>query len=244
MLKSCIRAERKKLRSSAIWLLFLIVPVFPAIMGTFNYIGNLAVLKNGWYSLWTQHTLFYTDFFYAPLIAAYAAYLWRMEHLNHNWNFLMTAPVPLKDLILAKFIVLFQMTVFTQIWIGILFFVCGKLAGLPGLMPLPCIFWLFRGCIGSLGIIALSLLLSMVIRSFSVPVILALFGSIGSLGMVAKGAGYFWPYALMMLAMNANSATDNMAGTYVPFLFSAALFLFLFLETAIFLLKKKDVHSV
>ncbi len=154
MLKSCIRAERKKLRSSAIWLLFLIVPVFPAIMGTFNYIGNLAVLKNGWYSLWTQHTLFYTDFFYAPLIAAYAAYLWRMEHLNHNWNFLMTAPVPLKDLILAKFIVLFQMTVFTQIWIGILFFVCGKLAGLPGLMPLPCIFWLFRGCIGSLGISA------------------------------------------------------------------------------------------
>ena len=111
-------------------------------------------------------------------------------------------------------------------------------------MPLPCIFWLFRGCIGSLGIIALSLLLSMVIRSFSVPVILALFGSIVSLGMVAKGAGYFWPYALMMLAMNANSATDNMAGTYVPFLFSAALFLFLFLETAIFLLKKKDVHSV
>ena len=156
----------------------------------------------------------------------------------------MTAPVPLKDLILAKFIVLFQMTVFTQIWIGILFFVCGKLAGLPGLMPLPCIFWLFRGCIGSLGIIALSLLLSMVIRSFSVPVILALFGSIVSLGMVAKGAGYFWPYALMMLAMNANSATDNIAGTYVPFLFSAALFLFLFLGIAIFLLKKKDVHSV
>lgn len=243
MLNACIKAERTKLKSSAIWLLFLIVPIFPAIMGTFNYVGNLNVLKDGWYSLWTQHTLFYADFFYAPLIASYAAYLWRMEHLNHNWNFIMTAPVPLKDLILAKFILLFQMTVFTQIWIGILFFLSGKLIGLPGMMPLPCIFWLLRGCIGSLSIIALSLLLSMVIKSFSVPIILSLLFSIASLGLVAKGVGYYWPYALMMLAMNTNSAADSIHGHYPLFLFSTAVFLTGFLCAAVLLLKKRDVRS-
>ena len=243
MLKSCIKAENAKLKSSVIWILFFIVPIFPAIMGTFNYLGNLDVLKSGWYSLWTQHTLFYTDFFYAPLIAAYASYLWRMEHLNHNWNLLMTAPVSLKNLILAKFIVLFKMTALTQVWIGVLFFICGKFAGVPGMLPGKCIFWLFRGCIGSIGIIALSLLLSMVIRSFSVPIILSLFGSIASLGLVAKGAGYFWPYALMMLGMNANSADDGMMGHYATFLFSVAFFFLLFISAAVIYLKKKDVRS-
>lgn len=32
--------------------------------------------------------------FYAPLIAVYCAYTWRVENFNHNRNALMTAPVP------------------------------------------------------------------------------------------------------------------------------------------------------
>ena len=116
MLKQCIKAENAKLKSSAIWILFFIVPIFPAIMGTFNYLGNIEILQDGWYSLWTQHTLFYADFFYAPLIAAYASYLWRLEHLNHNWNFIMTAPVPSIDLLLAKFFILFKQYISKILW--------------------------------------------------------------------------------------------------------------------------------
>lgn len=244
MLKQCLHAENAKIKSSIIWLLFFILPIFPAVLGTCNYLANPDVLTNGWHDLWTQHTLFYADFFYAPLIAIYASYLWRLEHLNHNWNFIMTAPVPVRDLFLAKFLVLLKMTVLTQIWLGFLFFLSGKLIGLPGIMPPVFLFWLFRGCIGGMGIIALSLLLSMMIRSYSVPVLISLAGSIVSLGMVNEGKGYFWPYALMMLGMNANSSDNSMTNGYLPFLLATVLFVLLFTSIAILYLKKKDVCSI
>ena len=93
MLLRCIRAENRKLRRSPIWLLFLAVPAISAVYGTFNYRMNLEILTHGWYDLWTQYTLFYAIFFFAPLIGVYAAYLWRLEHRGHNWNLIMTAPV-------------------------------------------------------------------------------------------------------------------------------------------------------
>ena len=53
-----LRAERMKLRHSPVWLAFIILPILPAIMGTFNYLQNISILQDQWYSLWTQHTLF------------------------------------------------------------------------------------------------------------------------------------------------------------------------------------------
>ena len=84
MLKCCIQAENRKLHASPIWGLFFALPLISAIYGTFNYLQNLEILKDGWYSLWTQHTLFYSMFFFPAMVAAYAAYLWRLEHLGHN----------------------------------------------------------------------------------------------------------------------------------------------------------------
>ena len=58
MVLRCLRAELMKCRRAPVWLAFLVLPLFPAVLGTFNYLGNLEVLDAGWYSLWTQHTLF------------------------------------------------------------------------------------------------------------------------------------------------------------------------------------------
>lgn len=58
MLLRCLKAEIRKCRRSPVWLAFLILPIFPAILGTGNYLANQEVLENGWYSLWSQHTLF------------------------------------------------------------------------------------------------------------------------------------------------------------------------------------------
>lgn len=154
----------------------------------------------------------------------------------------MTAPVPSIDLLLAKFFILFKVTALTQLWVGILFFLCGKFAGIPGMVPFECIFWLLRGLFGSIGIIALSVLISMIIRSFSVPIILALFGSILSLVLVNGGNGYFWPYALMMLGMNSNQSENNMNNGFAFFFFSVFFFVF-FLFLALRYLKKKDICS-
>ena len=64
MLKRCILAESRKLRRSPIWLLFFVMPLISASYGTFNYLQNLEILHERWYSLWTQHTLFYSMLFF------------------------------------------------------------------------------------------------------------------------------------------------------------------------------------
>ena len=92
MLKRCILAENRKLHASPIWAMFFVLPILSATYGTFNYLQNLEILTDGWYSLWTQHTLFYSMLFFPAMVATYAAYLWRLEHLGHNWNLIMQAP--------------------------------------------------------------------------------------------------------------------------------------------------------
>ena len=123
MLTRCILAERKKLRHSLILPACILIPIIPAIMGTFNYLQNLGILKSEWYSLWTQHTLFYASFFFAPLIGLYCSYLWRLEHRNNNWNSIMTAPVPVCCIYFAKLTVILTITLLTQLWTGILYLV-------------------------------------------------------------------------------------------------------------------------
>ena len=132
MLLKCIKTEAAKLSHSYLWLVFLAVPVLPTMMGTGNYKMNLGLLTEGWYSLWTQQSLFYASFFYGPLIALYCSYTWRVEHLNYNWNHLMTMPVPERDIFGGKLILAMGCTVGLQLWIWILYILAGKLSGLPG----------------------------------------------------------------------------------------------------------------
>ena len=145
MLKRCIAAENRKLHRSPIWLLFFVMPLISASYGTFNYLQNLEILHERWYSLWTQHTLFYSMLFFPAMVAAYAAYLWRLEHMGHNWNLIMAAPVPPLDLFLAKFCVVFKLALFTQVWELTLFVACGKLfARFPDWPPVELILFGLR----------------------------------------------------------------------------------------------------
>lgn len=56
----------------------------------------------------------------------------------------MTAPVPVCCIYFAKLTVILTITLLTQLWTGILYLVCGKIAGLPGLFPPDIFFWLLR----------------------------------------------------------------------------------------------------
>ena len=136
MLFACMRAELMKLKRSFIWSVFLILPVISTIMGCFNYLQNTDIVGVSWYSLWTQTTLFYSNFFYAPLIAVYCAYLWRLENFNRNRNALLAAPVPIPCLYLAQFLAISCVTLLTQLWVGVLFLICGLITGLQGFPPL------------------------------------------------------------------------------------------------------------
>ena len=244
MLKRCIAAENRKLHRSPIWLLFFVMPLISASYGTFNYLQNLEILHERWYSLWTQHTLFYSMLFFPAMVAAYAAYLWRLEHMGHNWNLIMAAPVPPLDLFLAKFCVVFKLALFTQVWELTLFVACGKLfARFPDWPPVELILFGLRGTVGALAVIAAQLLLAMVLRSFAVPIFLGLLGGITGIFISSKGFGLLWPYSLMQLGMNSNKSADTLAGSYALFAFSGLFWLAVMFALAWLLLRRQDVRA-
>ena len=244
MLSHCIAAENRKLRGSPVWVVFFLLPVLSALYGTFNFLQNQGVLSFNWYNLWTQHTLFYALFFFSPLVGLYAAYLWRLEHLGHNWNLIISQPVPPLYLFLAKLAVVFKMALLTQGWMLTLYLLSGKLwAKLPGLPPAEVFLWSLRGALAAAPVIALQLLLAMCIRSFAVPVLAALGGGLAGVVFSSRGLGLVWPYSLMIAGMNSNKTEDALAGSELPFVLSCLVFLAVFLLEADFLLRKQDVKA-
>lgn len=234
---AALKAELVKMKHSPWWLLFLILPCMPAAMGTVNYQNNLEVLKSGWYSLWTQETLFYTNFFFGPMIGLCCAYQWRMEHKGKNWNQLLTMPEKRWRLFGAKILVAFFVTLLTQFWVLVLFTVTGKMVHLSGMIPADILYWFLRGTLGGLVIATLQSMLSMKIRNFSVPIVIALMGSILGLLISNKGKGIFWPYSLMLVGMNANKSEDMLSGNAVTFYVSCILFFFLFFILSVTVMK-------
>lgn len=243
MLLKAIRAEQMKLKHSPIWLAFFILPILPACMGTFNYLQNIGILKNQWYSLWTQHTLFTCYFFLPALIGVYCSYLCRLEHTNHNWNTVMTMPIPASCIYLAKLITVSIMLFFTQAWIGILFILSGKLIHLSSAIPSGLIYWLLSGFIASTVIAALQLIISFIIRSFAVPVGIAMIGGIAGLAVFAKGFGIWFPYSLLCLGMRANNPEGALPYHPEQFIINSIIYLILFSLFSVLWLKKCDVHA-
>ena len=244
MLKRCITAENRKLHVSPIWVMFFLLPIISAGYGTFNYLQNLEILKDKWYSLWTQHTLFYSMFFFHAMVAVYAAYLWRLEHLGYNWNIIMASPVKTRDLFAAKFVVVAKLALLTHRFVFLLYTFCGKIfAHLSGWPPIELPFFLLRGALGDLAVIAVQLVLSMLIRSFALPVFLALIGGISGIFVSSKGLALLWPYSLMQAGMNANKSKDVLAGGYGLFIAGCVIWLIVIFILADVLLKKKDIRA-
>lgn len=244
MLKRCIVAENRKLHASPIWAMFVVLPLISAGYGTFNYLQNLEILTERWYSLWTQHTMFYSMLFFPAMVSAYAAYLWRLEHMGHNWNLIMAVPVRPFDLFLAKFLVVVKLMCFTQVFVYILYLVCGRLfAGFTDWPPVSTLFFMLRGVLGGLAVAAAQLVLAMLIRSFAVPIFLGLVGGIMGMLLGSKGFSLLWPYCLMQQGMNANRSEDMLAGNAVPFLLSCAGWLAAVFVIAGVVLEKRDAKA-
>ena len=216
MLLRALRSEGMKCRRSPVWAVFLVLPLFPAIMGTLNYLGNLEILDNGWYSLWSQHTIFSASFFMPAQFGVFCAWQWRLEHTDHNWNSLMTAPVPVRDLYWSKFLLAAGVAVLGQVW-------------------------MFFGALGGMAVCAVQLFLSLVIRSFAPPVALGLVGGIAGLVMTSQGAGLYCPYSLLCLGMRANN--PNLSLEVGPFVLACGVCIALFSFLTIRCMAGRDVTT-
>lgn len=241
MLLRCLKAELYKCRRSPVWLAFLVLPVFPALLGTGNYLANIEVLDNGWYSLWGQHTLFSSVFFLPALLGVFCGWQWRLEHADHNWNSFRTAPVPVGALYAAKLILAAGVSLLAQGWIGVLYLLSGKLAGLSGSLPPELPGWLLFGALGGVSVCAVQLFFSMVIRAFAPPVAFGLAGGILGLMVTAQGWGYAFPYSLLCLGMRANNPQMELDLSF--FFLSALGYTGVFVLLALGYLRRRDAAA-
>lgn len=156
----------------------------------------------------------------------------------------MTAPVPISCLYFGKLTVIFFVALITQGWVGILYLIAGNLAGLPGLCPAKVLFWLLRGTLAAIAVGALQLLLSMLIRSFSIPIGIALAGGVMGMLIYNEGFGMYWPYSLVLMGMNSNKSADVLSGNSLLFVLSAVLYFLLFYLIAVRILKTRDIRTM
>lgn len=244
MLFRCLSADVQKLRRSMIWLAVLTLPLFSALLGTFNYLGNLSMLTEQWYSLWTQLSLFYCALFGPALTGVYCAYVCRLEHLNHNWNTVMTMPTRPACIFFSKLAIVSALSLLTQVLMGLYFVLAGKIIGLTAPLPLSdLLLWLLRGWCGLTVNASILLCVALVIRSFAIPVGAGLLGGFVGLAMFLKGFGPYYPFSLTQLGMCANQPAEPMPCS--PTLFAASCVFYLLIGCAfgILWLSKRDVKT-
>lgn len=242
MLASCIRAELIKARRSPLWAVFVALPGVSALIGCANYQLNLGVITPGWANLWTQQTLFVCYFFLPALIGAGCSLLWRHEHQGSNWNEFMVQPVPLRNLLLAKFFAGAVMTFVAFASIVVCYVVSGVVLGVPGAFPVAQIAeYVALGVLGALVIVAIQLVISMMVRSFAAPVGIALGGGVSGLVAMMAGFGNVWPYALLQTGMNSNNLVDLSPVAVAQIVVCAVVYIALALAYAERRLARRDV---
>lgn len=239
MLGKAIYCERMKCKGTLIWPAFLLIPVIPILLGGGNYLSNLDLLQSEWYSLWTQVTLFYTTFFFAPLIGTYCAFLWRYENAGSCRNVLFSTPVSYAVIYLSKFILVCILSLLTQLWFTALFLAAGKVIGLPGLPSADVFSWILRGLVGAFVIAALQFYIAAEVRGFATPIALGLVG--GVIGLLAANSsfGIYCPYSQMLLGMNANKSEDVLGQNVPLFFIVCGVYLLVILLFGIWRIRKR-----
>ena len=242
MLFKLIKAERLKLKRSPLWLAFLFMPVIPALLGTLNYMANIEILQSEWFSLWTQHTLFTCYFFLPIMIGIYSSYMMRQEENNRNWNKVLSMPVSKNLVFIAKLVQVFSMILFSEIWICALFVISGKVIGLTSAIPWgKLVIWCLFGTLGGTVIAAIQLMISLFIKSFALPVGIALGGGLSGLVFLAKHLGHIWPYSLMAYGMNSNAPQELLESGYVWFVVICIVYIVLFMTISSMILSRRDI---
>lgn len=242
MLFKLIKAERLKLKRSPLWLAFLFMPVIPALLGTLNYMANIEILQSEWFSLWTQHTLFTCYFFLPIMIGIYSSYMMRQEENNRNWNKVLSMPVSRNLVFIAKLVQVFSMILFSEIWICTLFVISEKVIGLTSAIPWgKLMIWCLFGTLGGTVIAAIQLMISLFIKSFALPVGIALGGGLSGLVFLAKHLGHIWPYSLMAYGMNSNAPQELLESGYVWFVVICIVYIVLFMTISSTILSKRDI---
>ena len=88
---------------------------------------------------------------------------------------------------------------------------------------------------------AVQLVISMLIKSFALPIGIALAGGISGMVSLAKDLGHIWPYSLMAYGMNSNSPQQMLESGYVPFILICIGYISLFTIAGSVIMSKREM---
>ena len=143
---------------------------------------------------------------------------------------------------ISKLITASSMILLSEIWIGILFVVSGKAIGMTGDIPLyKIIIWCVFGTMGGTVMASAQLLISLFIKSFALPVGIALAGGLSGLLFLVKDLGHIWPYSLMAYGMNSNAPQELIQSGYAQFVIICIAYIVLFTAVSAAVISKRDI---
>ena len=153
----------------------------------------------------------------------------------------MTTPVARSTIFIAKLVVLAKSILVAQVLLMVFIIIVGKVVfRFEQPIPINMLWWLFMGWFSALSVGAVQLYLSMRIRSFAVPVGLAVCLSIGGLAFHLAGLSEMFPYSQIILGLSSQDEVlpiDSIT-TLVPMVL---VYTVLFVILAPKHLKKADV---
>lgn len=183
---SLLAAEAIKLRRSSAWVVAVLLPLLAVITGTVNFIMNRESFE-GWISLSSQITLFYSMMFCSLGIALLASTVWRVEHRGTSWNAMRTTSHSPTAVALAKTLVILVPVLAMQGVLLTLAWLAGiAVAGLGPAIPTAFVASGLLATLGALPLVAVQSLLSMLMRSFAAPVAVAFLGCVVGFGLLAS----------------------------------------------------------
>ncbi|WP_017614811.1 ABC transporter permease [Nocardiopsis salina] len=212
-----VRAELLKLKRSLSWTVVAALPLMAVLAGVVNTLVCGAALDEGWHTLWLRTVVVYGLFPLAAGVAVLASLLWRVEHQGGNWNALMGRPTSALAVVSAKVVVLAVLAALMQAVLVAGVSVAGTAVfGLPGALPPRYLLVSAVIVAACLPAAALQSALSMLMRSFAAPVVVAVVGSTAGTLLVLIGHGTLstvMPYALLTRATQLGTGVFGDDGT-------------------------------
>ena len=116
----------------------------------------------------------------------------------------MKTPVARSTIFITKLVVLAKSILVAQVLLMVFIIIVGKVVfRFEQPIPINMLWWLFMGWFSALSVGAVQLYLSMRIRSFAVPVGLAVCLSIGGLAFHLAGLSEMFPYSQIILGLSS-----------------------------------------
>lgn len=238
-----IRFEMKKILHSPVPVFLLVFNLIGTLIGTLIFALNRKLLAGGTESLvlWGQ-TVFYASQLFSPiLIGIICSVSCQFEEKQNNWPRLLTFPLSPQQIVRAKFVSVALVSLVSQTMVLILFFISAIVLRVP-LVQFPLFLsWSVTGWIGTFSIIAIQFFLSIRLKQFSAPILLAAVGSI--LGMltlfISQQFFTLFPYAQIAVGIRARSLTSFSFSELLVFLAVNAIYILAAYQLACRSLKKR-----